>query len=192
MGNIEKDMEKDMENKDMKKEDACDMKKEASVTIDSTYVLAEKLVETLRKMNWKITTVESCTGGGISARIIDVAGASDVLEEAFVTYCDRAKHELVGVRKKTLKKHTAVSRQTAKQMAEGGAKRAKADICLAATGIAGPGGTEEFPAGLVYLACSVHGETEVRKFNFTGTRNNVREQAVYEALKMALDHLTHA
>lgn len=146
----------------------------------------EQLIDLLKKKNWTITTVESCTGGAISARIVDIPGASDVLKEAFVTYCDEAKHTLVGVSSRTLERFTAVSRETAEEMALGGAERAKADVALSATGIAGPGGTEEFPAGLVYLSCAVHGAAVTRKFLFSGSRNEVRAQAVQEALRLGI------
>ena len=79
----------------------------------------EQLIELLRERNWTVTTVESCTGGAISARIVDIPGASDVLREAFVTYCDEAKHSLAGVSLETLKEYTAVSSQTAEEMALG-------------------------------------------------------------------------
>lgn len=150
---------------------------------------AERLVTVLRERRLLITTVESCTGGGIASGIIDVPGASDVLKEAFITYCDEAKHRLVGVKKKTLRKYTAVSPQVCRQMAKGGARTAKADLCLSATGVAGPGGTEEFPSGLVYLGCCFNGRCEVRKYNFTGSRNEVRRQAVRESLNLALSCL---
>lgn len=150
---------------------------------------AERLVAILRERRLLITTVESCTGGGIASGIIDVPGASYVLKEAFITYCDEAKHRLVGVKKKTLRKYTAVSPQVCRQMAKGGARTAKADLCLSATGVAGPGGTEEFPAGLVYLGCCFDGRCEVRKYNFTGSRNEVRRQAVRESLNLALSCL---
>ncbi len=150
---------------------------------------AGRLVKALRERRLLITTVESCTGGGIASGIIDVPGASDVLREAYVTYCDEAKHKLAGVKKKTLRKYTAVSPQVCRQMAKGGAKAAHADLCLSATGVAGPDGTEEFPAGLVYLGCFYHGRCEVKKFNFTGSRNEVRRQAVREALNLALSCL---
>ena len=149
-------------------------------------ILAEQLVEVLREKHWTITTVESCTGGAISAALVDVEGASDVLRMAFVTYCDEAKTLLAGVREETLKQYTAVSRQTAREMAEGGKKRAEADMALSATGIAGPGGTEEFPAGLVYLGCAVGDQVTVKEFHFTGSRNEVRKKAVNEALQLAL------
>lgn len=146
----------------------------------------EQLIELLRERNWTVTTVESCTGGAISARIVDIPGASDVLREAFVTYCDEAKHSLAGVSLETLKEYTAVSSQTAEEMALGGAERAGADVALSSTGIAGPGGTEEFPAGLVYIACAIHGAAVTRKFLFSGDRNEVRRQAVREALKLGV------
>ena len=148
--------------------------------------LARQLVDALRKCGWTVTTAESCTGGGISAALVDIPGASDVLKMAFVTYCDEAKEELLGVRKETLAEYTAVSGQTAYEMALGASARAKADLALAATGIAGPGGTEEFPAGLVFLACTGPGRAEVREFHFRGSRNEVRKQAIEQALRMGL------
>lgn len=151
-----------------------------------TDAAAALLVDLLRKRGWTVTTCESCTGGGISAALVDIPGASDVLRMAFVTYCDQAKMQLAGVRRETLQAYTAVSEQTAREMAEGIRVRANADLSLAATGIAGPGGTEEFPAGLVYLACAAEGKTEVRQYHFAGDRNEVRSQAVYEALQLAL------
>lgn len=153
------------------------------------FTSAERLVASLRERRLLITTVESCTGGAIASSIVDVPGASDVLKEAYVTYCDEAKHKLVGVKKKTLRKYTAVSPQVCRQMAKGGAKTAHADLCLSATGVAGPDGTEEFPAGLVYLGCFYRGRCEVKKYNFTGSRNEVRRQAVREALHLALSCL---
>lgn len=146
----------------------------------------EQLINLLRERHWTVTTVESCTGGAIAADIVDIPGASDVLREAFVTYCDEAKHELAGVSWETLAEHTAVSRETAEEMALGGAERAGADVALSATGVAGPGGTKEFPAGLVYLGCSIHGAVVTRKFHFSGDRNEVRRQAVQEAIKLAV------
>ncbi|MBQ2627696.1 MAG: CinA family protein, partial [Eubacterium sp.] len=86
----------------------------------------EQLVQLLRERNMTITTVESLTGGLIASTIVDVAGASDVLKEAYVTYCDEAKHKLAGVSEETLRRYTAVSEQTAREMAEGGARAAKA------------------------------------------------------------------
>ncbi|MGN0361365.1 MAG: CinA family protein [Bilifractor sp.] len=183
-----------MEEKIIDKPDASDLKRAAerkTEVLQQTDLSAcrsqeEKLVTVLKNSHLTITTVESCTGGAIASRIIDVPGASIVLKEAFITYCDKAKNELVGVRKKTLRKHTAVSEQVCRQMARGGARTAKADLCLSSTGIAGPDGTPEFPAGLVYLGCCYHKKCVVQKYHFSGTRNEIRSQAVREAINLAL------
>lgn len=190
----ENSFSKGMDNISMDNTDNISMDNTDSISADNTEdtgysSAAERLVAVLRERRLLITTVESCTGGGIASGIIDVPGASDVLKEAFITYCDEAKHRLVGVKKKTLRKYTAVSPQVCRQMAKGGARTAKADLCLSATGVAGPGGTEEFPAGLVYLGCCFDGRCEVRKYNFTGSRNEVRRQAVRESLNLALSCL---
>jgi PncC family amidohydrolase len=96
----------------------------------------------------------------------------------------------VGVKEATLQAHGAVSEETAREMAEGGAKAANADAALSVTGIAGPGGgTKEKPVGLVYIGCYVNGKTIVKKNLFTGNRRKVREQAVETALKLLLECL---
>lgn len=151
-------------------------------TSEEQVTLEEAVVSLLKEKNMTLTTVESCTGGLLSGRIVNVSGASDILKRGFITYCDDAKAEMVHVKRKTLEKFTAVSSETAGEMAEGGAKAAGADACLSVTGIAGPGGSEEQPAGLVYIGCCVKGHTEVRKYHFTGNRQKVREYAVVSAL----------
>ena len=146
----------------------------------------EQLVQLLREKNMTITTVESLTGGLIAATIVDVAGASDVLKEAYITYCDAAKHKLAGVSEDTLKKYTAVSSQTAKEMAEGGMHAADSDVAVSATGLAGPdGGTPECPVGTVFIACCVRGKTEVRELHLSGSRKEIRLASVEEALQLA-------
>lgn len=148
-------------------------------------VLAEEVVKMLRAAKMTVTTVESCTGGLLSGTLVDVAGVSDVFNQAFVTYANEAKHSLVGVNQETLDSYGAVSEETAREMAEGGAKAAKADACLSVTGIAGPdGGTAEKPVGLVYIGCHVNGNTVVERNIFSGTRREVREQSVLAALKL--------
>lgn len=151
-------------------------------TSEEQVTLEETVVGLLKEKNMTLTTVESCTGGLLSGRIVNVSGASDILKRGFITYCDDAKVEMVHVKRETLEKFTAVSSETAGEMAEGGAKAAGADACLSVTGIAGPGGSEEQPAGLVYIGCCVKGHTEVRKYHFTGNRQKVREYAVVSAL----------
>lgn len=153
--------------------------------------LEESVVKLLREKELTITTAESCTGGLLSGRLINVSGVSAQLKEAYVTYCDEAKQKLLGVNAKTLAKYTAVSQETAEEMAIGGAKAANADICLSVTGVAGPDDEgENFPAGLVYIGCCLCGKTVVRKYQFSGGRMEVREQAVEAALCLALELLT--
>lgn len=150
--------------------------------------LEEQTVDALLGRNWEITTVESCTGGAVAARIVNVPGASDVLKEGYITYCDAAKMKLAGVRRETLEAYTAVSRQTAEEMALGGIRASGADVALAVTGLAGPGGgTEERPVGLVYVGCAVHERVTVKELHLKGSRRKIRDQAADEALKLALE-----
>lgn len=147
--------------------------------------LAEEVVKMLKSAGMTVTTVESCTGGLISATLVDVSGASAVLNQAYVTYANEAKQTMVGVKTETLEAYGAVSEQTAREMAEGGAKAAKADAALAVTGIAGPdGGSAEKPVGLVYIGCCVKGKTVVERNVFKGSRREVREQSVMAALEL--------
>lgn len=148
--------------------------------------LEDKLISMLKKREWTITTAESCSGGLLSGRLINVAGASDVINQCFVTYANEAKHALLGVKNHTLKKHGAVSPQTARAMAKGAAKAAEADVAISVTGIAGPGGgTEEKPVGLVYIGCYVRGYIEVMECHFSGNRAKVREATVARAIDFA-------
>ncbi len=131
----------------------------------------------LRARNLRLATAESCTGGLIAGLFTEIAGSSDVFERGFVTYSNDAKHELLGIPKNLLDVHGAVSEQVARAMALGALKHSHADIVIAVTGIAGPGGaTETKPIGLVHVAiarkdcAAVHrvfefgdiGRTEVR------------------------------
>ena len=154
-------------------------------TTSSKVTLEETIVELLKEQKMTVTTVESCTGGMLSARLTAVAGASLVFKSGFVTYSNKAKRKFIGVKKMTLKKHTAVSEQTAYEMARGGAVLTGADTCVSVTGYAGPdSGEEEQPVGLVYIGCSVKGKVEVEKFYFKGDRKAIREQAVVSALTL--------
>lgn len=161
-------------------------------TTDENATLEESIVNLLKAADMTLTTVESCTGGLLSGRIINAAGASEVFKEGFVTYSNRAKKQLVGVKKSTLKEYTAVSEETAKEMAEGGREAAEADACISVTGIAGPdGGTEEKPVGLVYIGCCIQGKTVVREYRFTGNRQKIRDHAVVSALVLLRECLLH-
>lgn len=143
------------------------------------------VVRLMKKYDLTLTTAESCTGGMLSARLINVPGVSDVFKEGFITYSNKAKRKLLSVSKSTLKKYGAVSEQTAKEMASGGVFAADTDVCVAITGIAGPdGGTEEKPVGLVYIAVYMKGKITVEQYQFKGNREKIREQAVVKALDL--------
>ncbi|HAX50485.1 CinA family protein [Muricomes intestini] len=159
-------------------------------TKDDGIELEECLVNELTKRKLTITTAESCTGGMIAGTLVNVAGASDVLSEGYITYSNEAKERLVGVDRETLKRYGAVSEQTAREMAAGAAKAAGADVALSATGIAGPGGgTAEKPVGLVYIGCYISGRINVVKCQFNGSRMENRISTVEEALKLALKEI---
>lgn len=154
-----------------------------SVREDETLEMA--VVKLLLKYGLTVTTAESCTGGLLAGRIINVPGASEVFREGFITYSNKAKRKYLEVSKSTLKKYGAVSGQTAREMAAGGVFAADCDVCVAVTGIAGPdGATEEKPVGLVYIATYMKKKITVEKYQFKGNREKVREQAVVKALDL--------
>lgn len=114
--------------------------------------LEEKIVSLLQEKGWKIASAESCSGGMIASRLVNVSGVSDVFEEGYITYSNAAKHKLLGVSKQSLGQYGAVSSQVAGEMALGAARQARARAAIAVTGIAGPGGgTPQKPVGLVYI-----------------------------------------
>lgn len=153
-------------------------------------MLEEKIVKTLLEKKYTVTTAESCTGGLLAGRILNVSGASGVYNEGHITYSNEAKERLLGVSHDTLEQYGAVSRQTAEEMALGAARAAKADVGLSTTGIAGPkGGTAEKPVGLIYVGCCVRGETSVKELRLFGNREENRKQTVEEALKLCLEML---
>ena len=157
-------------------------------TLEEQVTLEQALVDMLIEKDLTIGTVESCTGGMISAKLTNVPGVSEILKNCFVTYSNKAKRKLVGVKKETLDKHGAVSKQVAKEMAKGLANLHKVDVAIAVTGIAGPGGgSEEKPVGLVYIACCVCGVTTVKEYHFSGNRDKIRENTVARALIQARD-----
>jgi len=153
--------------------------------------LVQNLASRLMKCGWFMATAESCTGGWIAKCCTDLAGSSAWFDRGFVTYSDRAKHELLAVELSTLRIAGAVSRVTAIQMAEGARHQAGVHAALAVTGIAGPGGgTADKPVGMVWFAWSLEGRrasSEVMHFN--GDRDAVRRQTVKHALSGMLDLL---
>ena len=150
----------------------------------------EEIVEFLIDKKLTITTAESCTGGLIASAIVDIPGVSEIFHEGYVTYSNEAKERLVRVSHQTLEQFGAVSEQTAREMAEGAARAAKAEAALSATGIAGPGGgTAEKPVGLVYIGCYLNGKTTVKECRFTGNRMENRLHTVETALEMLKERL---
>ncbi|MBY0757308.1 competence/damage-inducible protein A [Clostridium sardiniense] len=145
--------------------------------------LQDTVAKMLVNKDMTIGVSESCTGGLLSSKLIEYPGISKVFLEGAVTYSNEAKMRTLNVKKETLEKFGAVSHETAKEMAEGIAKRAGARIGVSTTGIAGPtGGTEEKPVGLVYFGIYVDGEVKSYKHIFTGDRNSVRNRASMTAL----------
>ncbi|MFQ9287603.1 MAG: competence/damage-inducible protein A [Intestinibacter bartlettii] len=137
-------------------------------------VVAKMLVEN----NLKIAVAESCTGGMVSASLINYPGISSVFMEGCVTYSNEAKMKSLGVKKETLDVYGAVSDNCAKEMASGVAARYNTNVGIATTGIAGPGGgTDEKPVGLVYFGIYINGKVITKKYVFNGDRQGIRERA---------------
>lgn len=154
--------------------------------------LEEKIVKELHARNQTLTTAESCTGGLLAGRILNVSGASTVYNEGHITYSNEAKERLLGVKHSTLQQFGAVSKETAAEMAKGAALSAKADVGLSTTGIAGPtGGTSEKPVGLVYVGCYYNGETTVEECRFAGDREQNRHEAVTAVLELLWKSLSN-
>jgi nicotinamide-nucleotide amidase len=146
--------------------------------------LADKLGRALAARSWRVATAESCTGGLVAGAITDVAGSSGWFERGLVTYSNEAKVELLGVRPETLARYGAVSEPTVREMAAGALDRSHADIVVAVTGVAGPGGgTPEKPVGLVWLAWGIRGgSVDAISRRIPGDRATVREMTVAAAL----------
>ena len=158
---------------------------DAVYTEDEGETLEMAVVRLLTGHGLTISTAESCTGGMVSARLVNVPGASRVFMEGYITYSNEAKMKLLGVREETLAAWGAVSAQTAEEMAIGGAKAAGTDMCVSITGLAGPdGGTAEKPVGLVYMACALKGQVSLARYQFKGNRGKIREQSVMKALDL--------
>jgi nicotinamide-nucleotide amidase len=143
------------------------------------------LLDLARKLGWGIATAESCTGGMIAAALTDIPGSSDVFDCGIVTYSNKAKVNLLGVRPQTLMAHGAVSEEVAREMAAGALTRSGADLAISVTGIAGPGGSEFKPEGRVCfgLATADSVRTETVEFGPLG-RTGVRKAATEHALKL--------
>ena len=149
------------------------------------------LADALGRRGWSMATAESCTGGWIAKCCTDKAGSSNWFERGFVTYSNRAKHELLDVEEAALENDGAVSRAVALQMAAGARRRAGVQAALAVTGIAGPdGGSAEKPVGTVWFAWAIDGKpAEAERVVFSGDREAVRRQTVAHALQGLINRL---
>ena len=148
---------------------------------------AKAALEACRARGWKAATAESCTGGLVAGALTEIAGSSDVFDRGFVTYSNEAKQQMLGVPADTIKKHGAVSRDTVEAMARGALGASNADLVVAITGIAGPGGgNANRPVGLVHFAAAsrngalTHAEM---RYDDIG-RSAVRQKSVLQALMM--------
>ncbi|MGE0080736.1 MAG: CinA family protein [Thiohalomonadaceae bacterium] len=153
--------------------------------------LAGQAADVLMAQGLMLASAESCTGGWLAKTATDLAGSSRWFERGFVTYSNEAKQELLGVAADTLAQHGAVSEATAREMARGALARSRAQVSLAITGIAGPGGaTPGKPVGLVWFAWARRGAAPVaRSVRFEGDRDAVRRASVATAWQGLLDLL---
>jgi nicotinamide-nucleotide amidase len=157
---------------------------------DDIVEAAKRLLDICKRKNLLVATAESCTAGLVAGTLTEVPGTSSILDRGFVTYSNGAKHEMLGVSRDTLRTVGAVSKETAEEMARGVLGRAKVDLAVSVTGIAGPdGGSAEKPVGLVHFAVATrngdltHAE---KRFGDIG-RAGVRKQSVLQAFRMLHD-----
>ena len=149
-----------------------------------------KIGPLLRRRKATLSVAESCTGGLIAHRITNVSGSSEYFEMGVVSYSNRSKVKLLGVSKSDIDRYGSVSYQVAGKMARGVRWRAKTDIGLATTGIAGPlGGTRQTPVGTVFIGLDHEGGTEIREFHFKGSREGIKEEAFQKSLEILMDYL---
>jgi PncC family amidohydrolase len=151
---------------------------------------SNRLLSLLLARGWRVSTAESCTGGMIASRIVGVPGASAVFLGGAVTYAPELKTALLGVRARTIEECGVVSREVAREMAEGCRARFGTELAISVTGLAGPGGgTEDVPVGRVFIGIAGPGETRVIRETFSGDRETVREEATLAAIRHALAFL---
>lgn len=152
--------------------------------------LAKQVGVFLSSRELKLITAESCTGGWVAQAVTSVAGSSRWFEGAFVTYSNEAKRSMLEVTNQSLVQFGAVSKAVVIDMTEGALNHSEADLAVSISGIAGPdGGSAEKPVGTVWIAWQLHEQPAIAScFHFTGDREQVRKQAVIEALKGVLAH----
>ena len=148
-------------------------------------ILSAQVGSLLKTHGLMLTTAESCTGGGVAQVITEVAGSSAWFERGFVTYSNLSKQQMLDVRESTLKQHGAVSEMTVREMVAGALKHSAAQVAVAVSGVAGPGGgTAEKPVGTVWFAWGLKNvETVTLRHQLGGNRAEVRDQAAHIALQ---------
>lgn len=152
--------------------------------------LAQRVGKALKARSLLLVTAESCTGGWVAMEVTAIPGSSDWFERGYVTYSNAAKREELGVAEQTLKRHGAVSEATARAMAAGALKRARGQVALAITGVAGPtGGSRDKPVGTVCFAWARGSKISSETRRFDGDRESVRRQSVRRALQGVLELL---
>ena len=158
---------------------------------DDLMQAATALLDLCKEAGVMLATAESCTGGLIAGCLTEVPGSSAVVDRGFVTYSNEAKNEMLGVPMEMIVRHGAVSELVARAMSEGALGRSRADITIAVTGVAGPGGgTEAKPVGLVHFGCaSLLGSTSATHHIFHGDRSAVRLETVRTALTLIKNKL---
>ncbi len=161
--------------------------------------MIETLAQRLLQRGWMLATAESCTGGMVAARCTDLAGSSLWFERGFVTYSNEAKHEMLGVETALIKTHGAVSEEVARAMALGALRHSRAQVSVAITGVAGPGGgSADKPVGTVWFAWAVPSDSgptlgadtaflKTQMCGFDGNRAAVRQASLNHALAGLLD-----
>lgn len=153
-----------------------------------TEELAAAVLQSLHARGMTLATAESCTGGLIGKLLTDIPGSSSVYLGGVISYVNDVKHRLLGVSEDTLRVYTAVSRQTAVEMARGAREATGADVGISVTGLAGPDGDGTGrPVGLVYVAMSLAGFSFSHELHLSGTRARIREDAARAALSLLLE-----
>ena len=148
----------------------------------------KSLVQQLKDLNKTVSTAESCTGGLLGKSITDISGSSAVYPGGVISYCNRIKHEILGVEQELLDTLGPVSEPVARQMAEGVRRVIGADFGVGVTGIAGPNSDETGrPVGLVYISAADGSTTLVREYRFDGDRGAIRAQAAEAAADLVLE-----
>lgn len=153
--------------------------------------IERSLARLLKKRNASLCTAESCSGGLLADRLTDIPGSSEYFRLGLITYSNEAKIRLLKVSPSLIRRYGAVSEQTAQAMAKGARRLMKTDFAIAITGIAGPGGgSKDKPVGLTFIAVAAVKKTRVLRFQFKGSRRQIKQQAATQAMKLLLEFLT--